>query len=205
MLSSGLFNVQGVAFSVAPQHPGDVLAPRGDTVAVNPNPPATASTCAGWLTALIALASLSACVTPPIVLEHEVGPQPARANGATDGHLVVYSATYAPTVEQSEYPVHTNYTIATLDDRPIRQVRNATGSFESNPAKVSLPAGEYHVRAQYTGGRFIVVPVVIERNRTTVVDLDSEAVPQRTDASGMVRLPDGHVVGWRATSPANSP
>lgn len=157
-----------------------------------------------WLTALIALASLSACATAPVVLQNAVGPQPARGSGV-NGRLVVYTATYAPVVEESEYPVHTDYTVATLDDRPIQRVGNGTGPFESNPAKVSLPAGEYHVRAQYEGGGFVVVPVVIEPEKTTVVDLDSEAIPQHTDASNMVRLPDGHVVGWRATSPANPP
>jgi hypothetical protein len=175
---------------------------------VKPNFKGVWSTCRVtpfWLTALIALASLSACVTPPVVLTHEVGPQPAFNSAASNGHLVVYSATYAPVLEQSEYPVHTDYTVATLDDRPIQHVGNGTGPFDSYPAKVSLPAGEYHVRAQYEGGGFVVIPVVIEPYETTVVDLDSEALPQKTDASNRVRLPDGHVVGWRATSPSNSP
>ena len=174
-------------------------------MAVKASDRAMQSTSARWVTAALALASLSACATPPVVLQHEVGPSRAPGGGAAYGHLVVYSATYAPVIEQSEYPVHTDYTVATLDDRPIQRVGNGTGPFESYPAKVSLPAGEYHVRAQYAGGGFVVVPVVIEPLKTTVVDLDSEAVPQQTDTSNMVRLPDGHVVGWRATSPSNSP
>ena len=67
------------------------------------------------------------------------------------GDLVVYSATYAQTLEQSEYPAHTNYTIATPNDKVIEHVSNATGTFNSRPARVSLPAGQYHVRAQYNG------------------------------------------------------
>jgi hypothetical protein len=97
-------------------------------------------------------------------------PAPARQTGV----LVVYSATYSPTLEQSEYPTHTNYTVATADDKIVEHVNNATGSFNSRPARVSLPAGEYHVRAQSTGGRFVTVAVVIEPNKITSVDLDSE-------------------------------
>lgn len=157
---------------------------------------------AGILVALAALVSLAACTAgPPLVLHEPVGPEPPLAGHGT-GKLVVYSATYAPVVEQSEYPVHTDYTIATLDDQLIERVSNATGSFSSYPAKVSLPAGEYHVRAQYDRGGFVIVPVVITADKTTVVDLDGEALPQGWHTGpGKVRLPDGHVVGWQATSP----
>jgi hypothetical protein len=124
---------------------------------------------------------------------------------ATNGELTVYSATYSPTLEQSEYPAHTNYTIATVDDHVIEHVTNATGTFNSRPARVSLPAGEYHVRAQYNGGRFVTVPVVIEPDKITVVDLDGEALSQRRAVGReMVRLPDGQVVGWSATSPRSA-
>jgi hypothetical protein len=99
---------------------------------------------------------------------------PVSPSGQT-GTLIVYSATYPQTLEQSEYPAHTNYTIATPDDKVIDHVTNATGSFNSRPARVSLPPGKYHVRAQYSGGRFVTVPVVIEPDKTTIVDLDAQA------------------------------
>jgi hypothetical protein len=154
------------------------------------------------LISLVACTSLAACTAgPPLVLHESVGPEPPLAGRGT-GKIVVYSATYAPVVEQSEYPIHTDYTIATLDGRLIERVSNATGSFSSYPAKVSLPAGEYHVRAQYDRGGFVIVPVVIAANKTTVVDLDGEVLPQGRDTGpGKVRLPDGHVVGWQATNP----
>ena len=123
------------------------------------------------------------------------------SSSSRNGELRVYSATYSQTLEQSEYPAHTNYTIATVDDQVIEHVTNATGTFNSRPARVLLPAGEYHVRAQYNGGRFVTFRVVIEPDKTTVVDLDGEALSQgRATAKEMVRLPSGQVVGWSATS-----
>lgn len=154
------------------------------------------------LVALAALISLAACSAgPPLVLHESVGPEPTLTGSGT-GKLVVYSATYTPVVEQGEYPIHTDYTIATVDGHLLERVSNRTGSFASYPAKVSLPTGEYHVRAQYDGGGFVIVPVVIAAGKTTVVDLDGEALPQgRNTGPGKVRLPDGHVVGWQATNP----
>jgi hypothetical protein len=138
------------------------------------------------------------------------------------GDLIVYSATYAPTLEQSEYTAHTNYTIATPDDKVIQRVANATGTFASRPARVSLPSGEYHVRAQYEGGRFVTVRIVIESGKTTVLDLEGEAskqasatkttsatettsatdcTPTTEAAKEIIRLPNGKPVGWLATGP----
>ena len=118
----------------------------------------------GHFICMMLLTALSGCTSPPTV----VG----------GGKLIVYSATYAATGEQSEYPVHTNYTIATPDDKVIRRVSNATGSFYSRPATVALPPGKYHVRAQSSRGRFEVVPIVIKAGKTTVLDLDNELLPQ---------------------------
>ena len=138
------------------------------------------------------------------------------------GDLIVYSATYAPTLEQSEYTAHTNYTIATPDDKVIQRVANATGSFASRPARVSLAPGEYHVRAQYEGGRFVTVRIVIEPGKTTVLDLEGEGskqasatettpatetppaietTPATESAKQIIRLPNGNAVGWLATGP----
>jgi hypothetical protein len=117
------------------------------------------------------------------------------------GTLLVYSATYAPTIEQSEYPVHTKYSIATTADMVIKRVPNLAGSFYADPAKVTLPAGAYHVRAQYDHGGFVVIPVCIEPGKTTIVDLSHERLPAGTESTREpIRLPDGRVVGWLATT-----
>jgi hypothetical protein len=154
---------------------------------------------------LMLLAALNGCSTHPVVVQTPVGPEPPRPP-PRNGDLVVYSATYAATAEQSEYPVHTNYTVATTSGKVIERVANASGPFSADPATVVLPSGEYQVRAQYNHGGFVVVPVVIEPNKTTVVDLDGEAPPQHpASTTDTVRLRDGHVVGWRASSPSSIP
>ena len=137
---------------------------------------------------LLGLLSTTACVMRP----------PAAAHTPV-GNLIVYSATYTPTLEQGEYPAHTDYTIATPDGKVIQRVNNATGSYGSRPATVSLLPGKYHVRAQYDRGGFAVITVVIEVGKTTMLDLDGEPLPEGSRGVGEVRLPDGNVVGWRAT------
>jgi hypothetical protein len=70
------------------------------------------------LTAII----MAGCATrAALVVQNPLGPGPASPARGT-GDLVVYSATYTPTVEEGEYPVHTNYTIATPDDEVIKHV-----------------------------------------------------------------------------------
>jgi hypothetical protein len=168
------------------------------------------------LMCLLLLMSTSDCATngptdaePNAAREPSAPPGPSAAKNphaaaswpfsGRNGELTVYSSTYSQTLEQSEYPAHTNYTIATVHDHVIEHVTNATGTFNSRPARVSLPAGEYHVRAQYNGGRFVTFPVIIEPDKTTVVDLDGAAIPRHLSAdSEVVRLPDGHVIGWQA-------
>ena len=118
-----------------------------------------------------------------------------------EGNLVVYTATYPATLEQSEYPVHTDYTVIASTGNLTERVANNTGSFGSFPAKVALPRGKYRVRAQYDGGRFVLFSVRIEPGRTTTVDLTNEPLPQAANpARQPIRLPDGRVVGWLVTS-----
>ena len=149
-----------------------------------------------------AWASLSGCtVTAPlaIVPQLENTGTSSAAENAGNGDLVVYSATFAPTLEEGEYPAHTDYTVATPGDEVIEHVTNRTGSFDRRPATLSLASGEYHVRAQYQRGGFIVIPVTIEPGKTIILDLDGTS--PSGDASDPIRLPDGTVAGWRSIRP----
>jgi hypothetical protein len=163
---------------------------------------------------LVTIPTLTCCATPAILaLETPTTRSEASCPPSSKGSLVVYSATYPQTLEQSEYPAHTNYTVATVSDQVIEQVANNTGSFGASPAAVQLPCGNYHVRAQYGRGRFVIVPVAIQAGKTTVLDLDGDPVPaggSLTDRSVArravrgpmgqpIRLPGGEIAGWRET------
>jgi len=126
------------------------------------------------------LASMGGCAASnPIVLHTPVGPQGSYASPpATQGMLVVYSASHAGTYGQSEYPVHTDYTISRRDGGIVQRVENRAGSFYQYPATVSLRPGEYQVKALAERGGWVVVPIIIEAGKTTVVNLDGTAVPQ---------------------------
>jgi hypothetical protein len=133
-------------------------------------------------------------------------PQAMSAPGTAGvGELVVYSATFAPTLEEGEYPAHTDYTVATVDDRVIERVTNRVGSFDESPAMVRLGSGEYHVRAQYGQGGFVVVPVEIEARKITTIDLDGRPMPVGASAGGEaadpIQLPGGSVIGWSTIAP----
>ncbi|MBS0422112.1 MAG: hypothetical protein JSR66_30685 [Proteobacteria bacterium] len=150
---------------------------------------------------LLALASLTACAArPPLVVRQPVGPEVERITpAATQGNLVVYSAERAATYAQSEYPVHTAYTIYSLDNKMVRRIENLSGSFNQDPERVSLPPGRYRIKALNSDSGEVIVTVIVVAEKTTVVDLDGTALPQGDTGRGKwVRLPNGHVVGWQA-------
>jgi hypothetical protein len=150
---------------------------------------------------LTCLAALTGCAGPaPLRLRQPVGPEIEQVDAAaTRGDLLVYSADRVSMTVQSEYPVHTAYTIYSLDGRAIKRVRNLAGTFNQDPEKVSLPQGSYRIKALKSGGGEVIVTVVIRPGKITVVDLDGTALPQGKNAQGQwVRAPDGHVVGWQA-------
>jgi len=137
------------------------------------------------------------CATPA---RKTHGPAASVPASAASGILVVYTATYPATLEESEYPAHTDYTVATPNDTVIERVSNRTGSFDKRPASVNLPPGEYHVRAQYSRGGFVTVPVVIETGKITTLTLDGSPVPlDETPAPVPIHSPNGSVIGWRVT------
>lgn len=170
------------------------------------------STVAAFL-CVLEFAALTGCAAyPPIVLRDPVGPLHShRGSTGMQGTLIVYSATRVATSDQSEYPVHTAYTIYDPGHNIIRRVDNMAGLFSQEPAKVSLPAGAYRVKALAVDSGYVDVPVVIEPRRTTVVDLDGTALPQGARASAdsrgngpWIRLPNGHVVGSQASCEPSS-
>lgn len=145
---------------------------------------------------------LMGCTTPaPIVLHDAVGPWQSHATpDHGSGQLMVYSATRVTMADDSEYPVHTPYTIYGQNNKVLQNVTNKAGLFSQAPSTVSLQPGHYRVKALAADAGYVIVPVVIVPHRTTIVDLDGTALPtqdiaQAADPANLVRLPNGRVIG----------
>lgn len=150
----------------------------------------------------MALIAFSGCDTDaPMVLNQPVGPARLQVGRhEREGGLLVYSAPALVYPADSAHPTHTNYTIYDRDGKILRRVDNRSGSFYQAPVAVSLPTGTYKVKGRVTNYGLVIVPVVIESGRTTILDLDGSTLPQskpqRDDP--WARLPDGQVIGNRA-------
>ena len=151
----------------------------------------------------ILVAALAGCAThSEIVMNQPVGPDLARSRinlNQGKGHLVVYSALEVDDQVNAYFPTHSSYAIYDSDEKLMRRVDNRSGSFYQDPATISLPAGTYKVEGRATNSGVVLVPVIIEQNKTTVVDLEGSALPQHrpTGAGQWIRLPNGQVVGAR--------
>ena len=119
----------------------------------------------------------------------------SRAEG--QGKLMVYSALESVNLGDSNHPAHSSYTIYDRDGKILQHVNNRSGSFYRSLVAVSLPTGTYKVKGRATNNGWVMVSVVIEDGRTTILDLDGSTLPQRKPQRGdhWVRLPDGQVIG----------
>ncbi len=147
-----------------------------------------------------ALVWLTGCASPPIALA-PVGPEPfataAYANG--QGGLKVYTRTHEYYEDDQSYFPHTDYEIYTADGQHLRHVWNHQYYEDERPAVVTLPPGEYVVKAWADFYGLVSVPVVIKPNETTRVILQPGWKPLGTIAqSDLVQIPNGYFVGWRA-------
>ena len=156
---------------------------------------------AGWL--------LAGCATArnEVVLDC-VGPQPAAASAnSTSGTLLVYSA-YRVGADfdsrDARRPEYSDYRILSADGQLLQAVHNNSGTVLQDAVPVTLAPGQYRVRARANGYGYVIVPVVIEAGRKTVLHLDGDS---QSDMAGLnqanaVRLPDGQLVGARANAAA---
>lgn len=155
------------------------------------------------LTGFAAAALVGCAATCTTVVTATVGPdlaQPKINLNAGHGRLVVYTARDVGIGDPVNYfPTHSAYTILNDDGSKLRRVDNRSGDFDREPMTVSLPAGRYKVEGRVSNAGQAVVPIVIDENKTTIVDLEGTVLPQRkpTGAGQYVRLPDGQVVGMR--------
>ena len=154
---------------------------------------------------VIALAAFGGCATPSdVVVKEPVGPDlapPRTIISAGQGQLVVYSALEVVDAVNSDFPTHAAYEIYLPDGKLLKRIDNRSGSFYQSPATVSLPPGEYTVKAPVTNHGLVSVPVVIKQKRNhDLWDLNGGYFHQRkpTGAGQLVRLPSGEVIGMKA-------
>ena len=165
------------------------------------------------LSVVAPLAGLVGCSTSPVVRVAEpVGPAPSSASFFDEGRLVVYTDVGHPhrdTFDEGyvswEPGTRAPYTIYDRDGRVCQQVWNRGA--DASPETVTLPKGDYFVRARGLDGRLVDVTVRIERGKTTEVFLDRSWTPPIEGATrdSVVRANDGTAVGWRATAIGGGP
>lgn len=157
--------------------------------------------------ALLAIAGavfLASCaVAGPTTVTTSVGPRPGRLSHDYIGYLTVYSATEEHRDGDGPpfYP-HSDYEIHTRDGKLLKQVRNALGSSDETPERVTLPKGLYTVVAKSETAGTVSIPVVIKTGQATVLHLEREKdwKPNLSGAreSDLVRLANGQIIGFRA-------
>jgi hypothetical protein len=154
---------------------------------------------------MVAAAFLTGCVSAKngLVLD-AVGPIPSSvtvAHSAT-GTLVVYSA-YEVNADfnsrDPERPEYSDYRVYSNDGKLLQRVHNDSGTIFQDPRRVTLPVGTYRVIARANGFGYVMIPVNIGPQQTTMVRLAGNwnASYQFNDANA-VRLPDGQIVGWKS-------
>jgi hypothetical protein len=152
---------------------------------------------------------LTSCASHPVTLA-AVGPGPLASGSVTagTGRLEVFSGLAEESDNQnqgSKDPVwrqHTDYTLYDAQGKLVEHVDNTVGHYARAPRLVSLPAGNYTVKARASGGQWIEIPVVVESDRTTQVHLDKRwTLPSGTSKTEIVCAPEGYPVGWRAELP----
>jgi hypothetical protein len=152
-----------------------------------------------------AMVLLSACAsTASVLVLDPVGPATVQsASSAPAGTLVVFSAfsVHAPSPGEPDYRQHyTDYKVYAVNGALLRTVANDAGLAVASPVRVTLAPGSYLVVARANGYGVIKVPVVVANGQATTLHLEGGGFAAEGGAAGsVVRLPDGQVVGWRAT------
>jgi hypothetical protein len=152
---------------------------------------------------LVALTSLVAgCSTTPVAVA-PVGPNPVGiTTGPGQGQLEVFSAVRGRVEgDNPTWYQHTGYYIYNRQGKRLKHVANTVGYYAQAPRVITLPAGQYLVKAQAKDYLWVEVPVIIDPGRTTRVHLDDAwQTPPGTPKTELVSLPAGHPVGWRANT-----
>lgn len=147
---------------------------------------------------------LAGCAGMPPVDLATVGPaEGGLVVAGSHGYLRVYSATESREVgRDSYYNIHSSYRVFDSSGKFIQFVVNHVGDMDESAALVMLPTGKYWVRAESDLFGEVKVPVAIVAGRTTEVHLGTHwKGPPDADPANLVKLPDGHPVGWLYREP----
>jgi hypothetical protein len=153
--------------------------------------------------ALLIVLPLAGCTTSSSVSlgHHRVGPAPAVHASATGEGLLLISPDWLPltSLDDPDMSIRAVCRVLTEDGALYRTVRVWGAEHDLDPAILRLPAGLYTVEARASGYGRVGIPVVIEKNRMTVIRLDGELDPsfEAASASEFVALPNGSIIGWR--------
>jgi hypothetical protein len=161
---------------------------------------------------LCVLPLLAACASQPIVLA-PVGPNPFASSLASTGtgYLRVFSEPEAVSEGFDEganptYYQHSDYNIYDAQGKLVAHVGNTIGHYEAAPRVVTLPPGNYTVKARARDYLVVKVPVAIKSQQITNVHLDGRWQPAPgTAKKELVTEPSGVPVGWRAASNSSRP
>jgi hypothetical protein len=151
---------------------------------------------------------LASCASQPLTLA-PVGPRPVATERflphSGNGQLEVFTETqeWDPSDDVPYFP-HSDYQLYSAAGTRLKRVWNAQNHEDQTPAAVTLPAGNYTVRAAAQGYGLVSVPVVIRPGQTTTVILQPGWKPAAAGAGAeIVRMPDGYPIGWRAAPALN--
>jgi hypothetical protein len=162
---------------------------------------------AAWIVVGILPLMASCTASRDSVVVGPVGPEPLTVDAlAPNGYLKVYTGTEDHHDGDVHYFPHTSYTVYAEDGRTVvRKVANAISIHDEDPSLVQLPAGKYVVLGEVGNGGMVKVAVVVQPGQLTRVDLASDWKQRAPagNAADWVRLPNGQVVGWRASAAAS--
>lgn len=107
---------------------------------------------------------------------------------ATEGYLIVYSATDRIVDGDVQYYPHSSYAIYALDGKLVKTVANRVSDSDEAPEIVALPAGSYLIEARSEEEGFLRVHIMIRAGAKTALNLEGRRLNNRVS---LVRAADG--------------
>ena len=148
----------------------------------------------------VLLGAAGCAAVRPLVIADAVGPlQPLLAETGPHGSMIVYSDTEGPLADPADYSPHSGYKLHSTDGRLLQVVENRSATDARQPRTLRLGVGRYVVTALAPRVGLVSIPVVIDAEQVTVVDLNREVLPSLLVAGEeWVRLPNGQIIGSKA-------